>query len=305
MSKYNPLDDLFNSPAFKVMRQIENSPHMKMLEQINNNPVIKMMDELKNSPYMKMMDQINNDPITKMMDEIDNSPYMKMLNQINNDPKLNITSDFESILPSSLLTRLESPLENGLKELSYFSLNLACGTAFSLAEKLSVFDSSFIYGKSYADLIRSFEYQDWESIIDECQLQINESPNNNLSLEFYLGLLITLMILCYTEYSGSKSEQRLTNRIDNLEAMVVVLTDSLKELQLDSFFLVKVSLNLRTSPSLTSSIIETLPPKLKLSGLQTKGEWMQVEYFDYFSNKMVNGWVNSSFLQPVLINNEE
>ncbi|MFT6986741.1 MAG: hypothetical protein ACJAT7_002583, partial [Psychromonas sp.] len=290
MSKYNPFDELLNSSAFKVMRQIENSPHMKILDQINNDPVIKMMDELENPPYMKVMDEINNDPISKVMAEIDNSPYMKMLEKINNDSILSMTSDFENILPKSILQGLESPLVNALKELNYFSENSACNAAFSLAEKLSTFDSSFIYGKNYADLIRSFEDQDWESVIDECQLQINESPNNNLSLEFYLGLLLTLMILCYTEYSGSQSEQRLTNKIDNLEAMVVVLTDSLKDLPLDSFFLVKVPLNIRVSPSITSRIIETLPPKLKLSGLQTEGEWMQVEYFDYFSNKMMRGW---------------
>ncbi|TOM75840.1 SH3 domain-containing protein, partial [Vibrio parahaemolyticus] len=128
---------------------------------------------------------------------------------------------------------------------------------------------------------------------------------NSISLEFYLGMLLSLVLFIYSEYSSYLSEQKLVEQLQGLESQVQLLTEKLEESQTRTFFIVKESLKLRSEPSLESTVLEVLPEKLKLFGLGSRGKWIEVEYFDYLTNTMKSGWVHSDYLQVVVLNNEE
>ncbi|MCI9718736.1 SH3 domain-containing protein [Vibrio parahaemolyticus] len=240
MSRFD-LEHIFNSPTYKLMKEIENLPHMQLLRVISSNQAIS---------HMRAIEQV--------------FPTNSILRDFNNNP---------------IFTH-----------------------AFSLAEKLSVFESHLSYRDQFVEVLKQYEELDLEAFIEEYEVQVEEGPQNSLSLEFYLGMLLSLVMFIYSEYSSYLSEQQLIEQIQGLANQVQLLTDKLEESQINTFFVVEKSLNLRSEPSLESEVLDVLPEKLKLVGLESSGKWLRVEYFDYLSNTMESGWVHSDYLQVVILN---
>lgn len=223
------------------------------------------------------------------MKEMENLPHMQLLRAINNNPAITQMQAIERVFPTTPILR-------------EFNSNPVFTHAFSLAEKLSVFESHFSYITPLSDVLKQYEGLDLDSLIEEYEAQVDKGPQNSLSLEFYLGMFLSLVMFVYSEYSSYLSEQELIEQLNGLENQVQLLTDKIEKSPINTFFIVEKSLKLRSGPSLESEVLDVLPEKLKLIGLETRGKWLKVEYFDYLSNTMESGWVHSDYLQVVILN---
>ncbi|EJB8451806.1 SH3 domain-containing protein [Vibrio parahaemolyticus] len=243
MSKFD-LEHILSSPAYKLMREFENLPHMRLIREMENNSVIAQMRAIE-----------------------------------------------EAVPTNSILRELHS--------------NPIYSHAFSLAKNLNVFEFHSSYKQPLSEVLKQYDALNLEALIEECEARVVDAPQNSISLEFYLGMLLSLVLFIYSEYSSYLSEQKLVEQLQGLENQVQLLTEKLEESQTRTFFIVEESLKLRSEPSLESTVLEVLPEKLKLFGLGSRGKWIEVEYFDYLTNTMKSGWVHSDYLQVVVLNNEE
>ncbi|MUJ26315.1 hypothetical protein GNP68_19405 [Aliivibrio fischeri] len=255
MSKYD-LDNLFNSPTYRMINKMQNSFQMEGLRHIQNSPNFEILRQITENPAIEQINRISQ-----------SMPELAILRQ--------------------------------------FHANPVFQNAFELAEKLRMFESPILARSKFVENLQFNNDLNLELLIEEYETQIEQGPKNNLSFEFYLSMLISLAMFIYSEYSSFSSEQQLVENIQTLENQVQVLADKIEQSSNSSFFVVESSVNLRVSPNMDSTILEVLAPKLKLNGLKTQGKWLKVEYFDYLSNVMVEGWVHSDYLQIVIVNNGE
>ncbi|WP_318517276.1 SH3 domain-containing protein [Photobacterium leiognathi] len=243
MSKFD-LEHIFNSPAYKLMREFENLPHMRLMREMEKNSVIAQIRSIE-----------------------------------------------QAVPTNSILRALHS--------------NPIYSHAFSLAKNLNVFEFHPSYKQPLSEVLKQYDALKLEALIEEYEERVEVAPQNSLSLEFYLSMLLSLVLFIYSEYSSYLSEQKLVEQLQGLENQVQLLTEKLEETQTRTFFIVEEPLKLRSEPSRESTVLEVLPEKLKLLGLESRGKWIEVEYFDYLTNTMKSGWVHSDYLQVVVLNDKE
>ncbi|WP_045386038.1 SH3 domain-containing protein [Vibrio rotiferianus] len=255
---------------------------LEELDKFFNNPTMKAIRQLQDNPAFRMAEQIERS-LPKGLFEHFNDPVFKVIRQAG----LNFKN----------LQQLESnPVFYSNRIL--FEQNESLQRAISIATKYSVISYDLDDDNEVnAEVVDSSEL---DYVIEQSVDRTETLPKGRLSLEFYLNHLVTLMIVVYTTYSSLKFEQELLSRINTLETALTSVVTEIERSPIEHHFVVKTNLNLRVEPTVNSDVIEVLPAKLKVSGLKTSGLWVNVEYFDHLSNKMVSGWVESSFLLPVI-----
>ncbi len=261
----------------------ENIVTLEELDKFINNPTMKAIRQLQDNPAFRMAEQIQRS-LPKGLLEYFNDPVFKVIRQAG--------INFKHI------QQLESnPVFHSNRIL--FEQNESLQRAISIANKFSVI--SYEPDDDNEVIAEAVDSLELDYAIEQSVKRTETLPKGRLSLEFYLNHLVTLMIVVYTTYSSSKFEHELLARIDTLETALTSVVTEIERSPIEHHFVVKTNLNLRVDPTTASDVIEVLPAKLKVSGLKTLGLWVNVEYFDHLSNKMVSGWVESSFLLPVIV----
>ncbi|WP_217525201.1 SH3 domain-containing protein [Vibrio metschnikovii] len=238
------------------------------------------------------LEHILNSPAYNLMREFENLPRRRLMREMENNSAIAQMRAIEQALPTNSMLR------------ALYS-NPIYSHAFLLAKNLNVFEFHSSYKQPLSEVFKQYDAFNLETLIEACQARVEDAPQNSLSLEFYLNMLLTLVLLIYSQYSSYLSEEKLVEQLQGIENQVQLLTEKLEESQTRAFFIVEESLKLRSEPSLESTVLEVLPEKLKLFGLGSRGKWIEVEYFDYLTNTMRSGWVHSDYLQVVVLNNGE
>lgn len=138
-----------------------------------------------------------------------------------------------------------------------------------------------------------------DAYFDSFESEVRTAPRSALSLEFYLGFLINLILFISALQSSNESETRLQSRFDMLEMELSSLTKQLVAANDSSYYIVDRTAILRTAPNTKSAIIDKLPPTLKVELLEKRKTWVKVQYFSSRDRVLLNGWVLKKSLYRV------
>lgn len=123
-----------------------------------------------------------------------------------------------------------------------------------------------------------------------------------------LMAIFNVVLFLYGQYGDKQAEQRIKGevatseervleRIDELEAKITVEIDG-KKLQdtQRKEYVVMNSANLRNGPGTDYEPLRVLPPNLIVEEIGSDGEWIHVEFFDYIKGETEQGWISTELL---------
>jgi len=121
---------------------------------------------------------------------------------------------------------------------------------------------------------------------------------DRLSLEFYLSLLVTVLLLIYQLELSKESEQRITSEIIStreqlLERYEEVVTQQANH---NTYYVVRRATVLLQSPKKGARSPGVLYPNQLTRLVDRRGKWIRVEYFDYLSGVHRSGWCLKKYL---------
>jgi hypothetical protein len=247
------------------------------------------MQELENSPAMKAIREIEESPVTRMLRDLDNSPMLKAIRGIEETPAFMAIRRLQESSPIKAIQALErSPV------LDAFS---------TVANQIRHGYGALTFSEAYDLLIEEYEEQvedDASEPLDRLTESVKEraaqAPFGPLSAEFYINLVLALILFYLSQVSTEESEERLLNRLNAMEQTISVQLDALRNNRQEGVFLVADrSVNLRAGPGPDHDKLDVLLRNQKVVQLETSGEWTKVEYFDYLGNALKRGWVHSRY----------
>ena len=130
-----------------------------------------------------------------------------------------------------------------------------------------------------------------DAYFDSFEAELRAAPHSALSLEFYLGFLINLILFISALHSSNESETRLQSRFDRLEMELSSLTKQLEVANDSSYYIVDRTAILRVAPNTKSAIIDKLPPAIKVELLVKRKMWVKDQFFSSRDRVLLNGWV--------------
>lgn len=295
-STLNALRTLDDSPAMLAIRAIEDSPSMRMIRDINNSPALKMMREIENSPTMQMLRHVEESPAMRIMRDLENSPALKIINDLENSTAFKAMRDLQ-----------DSPALRAIKALE---VSPSIKAFYKVAEQLKYNYGALAFSEAYELLIDEIpaieDDEVWEVLSEKVQNRTSRAPLSPLSAEFYLSLIFALFLYYLSQMTATESEQRILQRMNELEQTITTQFNSLQSNDTDYTFSVPDrELNLREGPGMEHNVIEILPKNKKVMELKRNRDWVKIEYFDYLNNVSKVGWVHSQYLLVLDLKNEK
>lgn len=135
-----------------------------------------------------------------------------------------------------------------------------------------------------------------DAYFDSITSEVREVPKSVLSLEFYMSLIISLILYFAAQHSSNESEARLQARFNRLEAEISYLSKQIEVASNSSFYMVDRTASLRAAPYSRSAIIGELPPDQKVELLEKRKTWVNVQYFSSMDRVLMSGWVLKKYL---------
>lgn len=152
----------------------------------------------------------------------------------------------------------------------------------------------------YSHVLREYSDVDASDPIESSINEIEEkasSSRTTLSLEFYLNLVLTLIILLIQNSQSTEFNDDLLERLDRLELTIVENYEvATREEQESSFYIVKVNVNFRDGPSTKHKALDVLYPNQKVRLIERKQKWIKVEYYDHLEDVHKQGWAYKKYL---------
>jgi len=134
-------------------------------------------------------------------------------------------------------------------------------------------------------------------------LVISKEPQSLLSLEFYLNLLITLIIVVHTQKLATDSENRIVSNLNEGKQYIVEQFDKIIEENskqnnnIGIFYVVTRTVYLRSKSNTKSTPVTILYPNQKTRLVKRKGKWIHIEYFNHLLGIHQSGWCNKKYLK--------
>jgi hypothetical protein len=139
-----------------------------------------------------------------------------------------------------------------------------------------------------------------EKVSKQVEERVKNAPHGVLSGEFYLSLVLTLILFWLSQLSTTESEERLLNKIEELQTNISQQLSEYESHVIDeTFYVVERSVNLRTKPNTKSVVLVVLHPNQKIRLIERKSKWIKVEYFNHIENGFVSGWVFKKYLKRI------
>lgn len=278
--------------------------HLEKLLGVINSPTMQAIDKIVNSPAMKLARQLQESPVLQSIREIENvtGAHHAILAQ---SPTLAALQKIESMSAiHNLREVIDSPALRAIRQVeeSSSALRHLSGSI----DKIVSMQGALTFEQAYQEIsiareVFDLENDSLEDIAENVKSLEETSPKNVLSAEFYINIIFAIFLWHLSNMSAQESEERMVDRLSKLESTIENSIALVENSEVDIYFFVtKTNLNLREGADTSSKSISLIPKNQKLSSLYTEGEWMKVEFFDYMSNTMKTGWVNSNFLIPVI-----
>ena len=158
-----------------------------------------------------------------------------------------------------------------------------------------------------------------ETLLEEIDQSIEITQSAPLSPGEYaslIGVLLAVLFFFYGQYQDKLVHEEVTNnanKLDNvttiiqkhenrIEQLTSLIEEFIKTQQSTHyngiFYVVIRSVNLRNKPTTKKSkILSILRPGKEVKLIQRKGKWIKVEYFDYLSEEIAQGWCYKKYLK--------
>lgn len=125
-----------------------------------------------------------------------------------------------------------------------------------------------------------------------------QSPGTVLSLEFYLGVIISIILSLMSQSSSEESDRVLFERLDRLETTLIQNYNAAENAERNaSFYIVKKSVNFRQGPSTKHAVLDVLYPNQKVKLISRNSKWIEVEYYNHIDDSYKKGWVYKKYLK--------
>ncbi|PTQ87814.1 SH3 domain-containing protein [Nitrosomonas ureae] len=270
--------ELEDSPLLKAMREMEESPLLRAARNIQDSPILRAAREINDSPLLRVVMDIENSALSIAAKQILDTPSMKLLREIENSSVHRLINALEGSPSMDAFQSAAEKIRNGFG-------------AISLAQAYDLLT------KEYDDESEGSADRTFDSLSDNLKERVKRAPVNPLSYEFYLQLILALVLFYLSHVSSREAELRLFDRIDDLEQAFTAQMQSLKADETNhDYFVVEANLNLRSGPGLEYGILVVLAPNLIVIGLERSGVWVRIEYFDYLNNLQRTGWVDARYI---------
>lgn len=237
------------------------------------------------------------------------SPTIKAVNELNR--QMEPYAEYAKILQKQLAPFRSQALEIQ-KSLSIFSKGFdqelfqnadfikASRQASEIARRISALQPENL-SDIYSHLLR--EYAD-SAASDPIDSSINEieqkasSARTTLSLEFYISLVLTLLLALIQQNESNEFNNELMQRLDRLETELVEKYEMVaSEEQQSSFYIARLNVNFREGPSTKHAVLDVLFPNQKVRLVERKQKWIKVEFYDHVENVHKQGWVYKKYLR--------
>lgn len=153
----------------------------------------------------------------------------------------------------------------------------------------------------YAQTVQPYSESESSDQIQATISQIEEkakSPGTVLSFEFYLSVVVSIILYLMAQSSSSESDELLFERLDRLESTLLQSHSAAEKEEEDaSFYIVKRSVNFRDGPSTKHSTLDVLYPNQKVKLISRESKWIKVEYYDNIDDSYKQGWVFKKYLK--------
>ena len=260
-------------PTIKALRAMQNSPAMRAIQ---NSPAIKALRAIQNSPAMEAMRAIQN------------SPAMEAMRAIQNAPAMEVMKDLEEAL--AIKTVQASQKTSALDTLSNVSNQI--NRDYSALELLKAYN---LLVKEYKKKTTNEDGQPLDDLAKATKAKTNQASFSYPSPEFYLSLIITLILFFLSNAESKTSEELLLARADSLEQTLVTRLNKSESKQQEQIYLVpEQAVALRMGPSLKHDVFDVLLHKQVVIQLEVSDEWVRVEYIDNATSQIRRGWAYSS-----------
>lgn len=289
------LDD---SPVMRAIRAIEDSPVARMRRDLENSPAFRLMQEMENSPAMKAIREIEESAVTRMLRDLDKSPTLKSIRGIEETPAFMTIRQLQESAAVKAIRALErSPILDAFSTVANQIAHGYGALAFSEAYDLLI--------NEYEEQVEADASHPLDRLADSVEKRAAQAPFGPLSAEFYINLVLALILFYLSQISTEQSEERLLKRLDAMEQTISIQLDALRNNRREGIFLVADrSVNLRIGPGPDHDKLDVLPRNQKVIQLETSGEWTKVEYFDYLANAHKRGWVHSRYFIALAQDND-
>jgi hypothetical protein len=122
---------------------------------------------------------------------------------------------------------------------------------------------------------------------------------DRLGVEFYLNLIITLLLFLYQLQLSDESEKRIVGEITATREQIIRKFEDTTAEQVDpsTYYVVRHTCVLRRSPKSNSPAVGVVYPNQLTRLVQWKGKRIRVEYFDHLSGVHLSGWCLKKYLE--------
>ena len=125
-------------------------------------------------------------------------------------------------------------------------------------------------------------------------------PGTVLSIEFYLSVIISIILFLMSQNSSEESERLLFERLDRLEAALIQNYNAAEVAEKNaSFYIVKKTVNFRKGPSTKHAVLDVLYPNQKVKLISRSSKWIEVEYYNHKDDSYQKGWVYKKYLKII------
>ena len=290
------LRHIMDSPAQRIAKDMQ-ATYITMnpyWESLIRSPVFDAMQRIQES--MQAWRSIADSSVLRVVREIErqNEISRSLFNQ----------SAYEAI------SRADRQYEQFIKSVSLPALQAISNGAlryFESATGFKNFPESFI-GTVLDQLQNIADVEDVEDVKKEASAieelfsdKIRNLRPDFISREGMIQLLVAILILWYSIYESTKTEQRILYVINQTESRILEKIETLKPEESGEVFYIVLGrpAQLRTRPTTKKPIIETLYPNQRVSLIEVRGKWIHVKYFDYIDGAPKSGWVLKKYLKRI------
>jgi len=142
------------------------------------------------------------------------------------------------------------------------------------------------------------DYPEAEKYIkrDAIEVEKDESGNIVAFKADYIGIIFALVLFIVSQFSASRSEKYITDKIDGLRTTIESVV-SIYTSENENLYFVNRRVNFRNKPSTKDSkILIALEVNTVVTLIKRKGSWMYVKYSEYVNDSEQYGWIYEKYL---------
>lgn len=282
--------------GFRAMKAFENTTAFQLMKAYENSPSFQLMKAFENSSSFQLMKALENSTSSRLMRALDNSSSFRLIKALENSTSFQLMKSFENSASYNLLKSLSNPVSIGLiKSLGNSSILWRFSGVSSVLENVD----RLRLGVAYQEVVRRHEEvvasgipDAFDIVTDDVEARIRKTPHGPLGADFFINLIITILLFYLSQASSKQSEERIIAKLEKIQAIVIQqLSESQKKEEFYTFYVVERPAKLLANPNTKSTVITPLYPNATLQLIERQSEWVKVLYFDHLVGEYRDGWV--------------